>query len=76
MGEDRQKLTSCGCRSEELDMCDIKNEILRELIKERSTFLIMGRCWMRLGKKKNYKINYMMNLKQYVEELNKQYKTE
>lgn len=35
----------------------------------------MGRCWMRLGKKKNYKINYMMNLKQYVEELNKQYKT-
>ena len=30
---------------------------------------------MRLGKKKNYKINYMMNLKQYVEELNKQYKT-
>ena len=24
MGEDRQKLTSCGCRSEELDMCDIK----------------------------------------------------
>ena len=31
---------------------------------------------MRLGKKKNYKINYMMNLKQYVEELNKQYKTE
>ena len=31
---------------------------------------------MRLGKKKNYKINYMMNLKQYVEELNKQHKTE
>ena len=47
-----KSLRPVDVRSKKLDMCDIKNGILRELIKGRSTFFITGSFWMRLGKKK------------------------